>query len=79
VGKPESPIESKQAKEEDGSPGPSGSGSGPKNVVKKEDLLKGIVMLAQRIRAFQVSQGIAGVRFLGVSPDELACRMSWMP
>jgi hypothetical protein len=36
-------------------------------------------MLAQRIRAFQVSQGIAGVRFLGVSPDELACRMSWMP
>jgi hypothetical protein len=71
----ESPIENKHAKEEDGSPGPSGSGSGPK--IKKEELSElEVIMIVKRIQAFQVSQGVVSVRFLGISPDELACRMT---
>ncbi|KAN0130153.1 Peptidase S8/S53 domain containing protein [Lactarius tabidus] len=60
----ESPIENKHVGE-GGSPGPSGSGSGPKIVVKseKEELLKiTIIMMAQRIKAYQkdTSQVVVG-------------------
>jgi hypothetical protein len=73
----ESPIENKHVGQ-GGSPGPSGSGSGPK--IKKEEIseLEAIMIVAKRIQAFQVSQvqGVAGVCFLRVSPDALARSIS---